>query len=131
MDPYMQPRRAFSGGLGNPCFQLDAADVSQTLIAAYTTKPSELPLYHSIHIQRLRVVVKTGAAQTWQFAASGGETITPVLDMSVAGAEHAFDFGPQGRKLPAGEDFNVTISGAGAAADVYVEGFQEQLRDPI
>lgn len=135
MDPYMQPRRAFSGGLGDPCFQLDAAAVSQTLISAYTNKPPapvEQPLYHSIHIQRLKIVVKSGSnAKTWQFKASGGSTLASMLDMSVTGVVHSFDFGSQGRKLPAGENFAVDISAAGAAADIYVEGFQEQLRDPI
>lgn len=133
MDPYMQPRRAFSGGLGNPQFDLDAAAVTQTLVEAYTDKPAEVPRYHSIHIQRLKVDVKTGAAVTWtfRFVAPGAEPITSALDMSVAGVQYAFDFGSQGMAGAAGRDFEVVMSGAGAAAIVSLEGFQEMLNDII
>lgn len=133
MDAYMQPKRAPSGGFDKR-FELDDAAVTQTLIEAFTNKPAEMPRYHSIHVQRLTVIVKTGAdGKTWQlrFVAPGADPITMALDMSVAGAVYSFDFGPVGAAGTAGRDLEVVISAAGAAGDIYVEGYQEMLHDII
>lgn len=133
MNFYSQPKRAPSGGFDKR-FELDAAAVTQTLISAFTNKPAEVPRYHSIHVQKLLVVVKTGSdGKTWQirFTAPSADPITIALDMSVAGTEYAFDLGPVGAAGVAGHDLEVVISAAGAAADIYVEGYQEMLHDII
>jgi hypothetical protein len=133
MDAYTQPKRALSGGFDTRVV-LDTAAVTQNLIVAKATTPAELPKFHAIHVQRLKVVVQTGSAgKTWQFGnpAPNATNITPALDMSTSGVVYTFDFGPQGVRLFAGRPLVVTISAAGAAADVYVEGFQERTQDPI
>jgi hypothetical protein len=128
-DAYSQPKRAFSGGFDKR-FVLTAADVTQNLIEPFTTKPIEEPRYHAIHVQRLVVVVMSGSAnKVWQFgnAAPDATLITPPLDMSTSGSVFEFDFGPQGVRLHPGRPLEVFISAAGAAADIYVEGFQEMV----
>lgn len=128
MDAYTQPKRALSGGF-QKTLQLDASAVTQVLVTCPQTTPSDHPKKHYIHVQRLRVVVKTGAdGITWTVQDANGTplVLTPALDMSVAGAEFVYDFGPQGFKCTLNKDLKVSISGAGAAADVFVEGFYER-----
>lgn len=136
-NPYTQPKRAFSGGFQTR-FPLTTADVSQTLIAALEkiglSGGAEVPRYHAIHVQRLTITVMTGSAGiTWRFGNSAPDAtfITPVLDMATAGSEFEFDFFAQGVRLHPGRPLEVFMSAAGAAADVYVEGFQEMTSDPI
>jgi hypothetical protein len=129
MDPYYQPKIALSGGFETLVALTAAANGVTQVIAALQTTPSSNPKQHYIHVQRLRIVVKTGSAGvTWTFQDGAGSpvTLTAALDMSTAGAVYTFDFGPQGKKLTLNKDLNVSISGAGAAADIFVEGFQER-----
>lgn len=76
-------------------------------------------------VQRLTVYVLTGSAgKTWTFGDSSGTVaLSPALDMATAGVKYALDFGPKGRALTAGDALKVTISAAGAAADVQFEGY--------
>lgn len=129
MDPYTQPKRALSGGFDTLVALTTAASGVTQVIAAPQTTPLGCARKHYIHVQRLRIVVKTGSAGvTWTFQDGAGSpvTLTPALDMSTAGAVYSYDFGPQGKKLTLDKDLNVSISGAGAAADIFVEGFQER-----
>lgn len=105
-----------------------AADAGPvTLITARQTTPSDTPTKFTIHVQKLRIVVTTGAAVTWAFSDNNGTPVTvgpPALDMSVAGVEYEYDFGPTGTILTLNKNFIATFSGAGAAADVFIEGYQ-------
>lgn len=128
MEPYTQPKRALSGGF-DLAFALTTAAVTQSIILAPQTTPADHPKKHYLHVQRLRVVVRTGsAAKTWTFQDTNGSPValTPALDMSTAGTVFSFDFGRQGRKLTLNKDLSVVISAAGAAGDIYVEGFYER-----
>lgn len=105
-----------------------ATGVTQ-VIAALQTTPLAEPMKHKIHVQKLTVIVTTAsAAKTWQFQDGAGSpvTIENPLDMSAAaGTKYTFDFGPSGFPLTLNKDLNVNISAAGAAADIFVEGYQE------
>jgi hypothetical protein len=132
MDPYMQPKRAFSGGF-DLTFALPASSVSQTLITAKQTEPLDAPKQHIIHVQRLTVIVRTASAtKTWSIQdGATSDEICPTLDMSVAGAQYTFDFGPQGIAITQNADLELVISANGAAGDIYLEGFQERTKDDI
>lgn len=134
MDAYTQPKRALSGGFDTAVVVGAAATGVVLLVAAKQTTPSSNPKQHYIHVQRLKVVVQTGAdGVTWQVqdGADSPLVLSPVLDMSVAGTVYTYDFGPQGRKMTLNKNLNVSLSGAGAAADVYIEGFQERTATRI
>lgn len=100
-----------------------------TFITARQTTPSDMPVKFTIHVQKLRIVVTTGAAVTWTFGDNNSVNITNALDMSVAGTSFELDFGPTGSILTLNKNFIGTFSGAGAAADVYVEGYQEPAEE--
>ncbi len=77
--------------------------------------------------QRLKVEVLTGSAgKTWAFAAaSGSPVLVPALDMSTSGVVHEFDFGPAGVVFADNDALRVTISAAGAAGRIIMEGYQK------
>lgn len=101
-----------------------------TFITALQTTPSDYPVKHFIHVQKLKIVVKTGAAVTWTFADQSAVGVgNPAMDMSVAGAVFEWDFGPTGEKLTLNSNLVGTFSGAGAAADVFIDGYQEPDMD--
>jgi hypothetical protein len=91
-------------------------DVTEVLIAARQTTPSDIPVQHTIHVQKLRVVITTGFATTWTIQDSNGTPVllTAALDVSVAGTVFEQDFG-----------LKVSIGGAGAVGDIYIQGYQE------
>lgn len=105
------------------------AGVTQNLIVAKQTTPSDMPVMYTIYVQKLRIVVRTGAAQTWTIQDSAGSPVILVSaqDMSVAGIEFEWDFGPVGRAITVNKDLVLSISAAGAAGDVYIEGYQDPL----
>jgi hypothetical protein len=137
MDPYRQPKRALSGGFDIRVFVDDAAFLAidgfaALLIAVKGDTPSDAPMEHIIHIQRLRVECLTGTeGVTWTLL--DGEispvVVTPVLDMSTAGSEYVFDFGPQGMSLSSDANLAVVSSEeapTGVSGNIYIEGFQER-----
>lgn len=130
MDNALDQLRAVAARGLNPKTSVTAGQAGPiTFITALQTTPSEAPVKHTVHVQKLRVVVTTGAAGvTWTFSDSNGAAVgvgTPGLDMSTAGAIYVFDFGPTGAALTLNKNLIGTFSGAGAAADVFVEGYQE------
>jgi hypothetical protein len=102
-------------------------DVTEVLIAARQTTPSDIPVQHTIHVQKLRVVITTGFATTWTIQDSNGTPVllTAALDVSVAGTVFEQDFGPSGASLTLNKDLKVSIGGAGAVGDIYIQGYQE------
>lgn len=102
-----------------------------TFQTARQTTPSDMPVKFYIHVQKLRIVVKTGAAVTWTFSDNNGAAVAvgpPSIDMSTTG-EYEYDFGPTGVVLTLNKNFIGTFSAAGAAADVFVEGYQEPAEE--
>lgn len=75
--------------------------------------------------QRISIYVLTGSAgKTWTFGDSSGTVaLSPALDMSTAGVRYTIEFGAKGRALTAGDALKLTISAAGAAANVEFEGY--------
>jgi hypothetical protein len=130
-DRYMQPKRAFSGGFSST-FELSTAAVTQTLVEVKRTTPLYEPKEHIIRVQRVTVIVTTGAAQTWQLRSATTHTIiTPSMSMLTAGTKFEYDFGPQGIEVDQNEDLQVLISAAGAAGIVLVEGFWQITVDDL
>jgi hypothetical protein len=129
VDPYAQPKRTLSGGFTKE-FNLTTAATTQTLITCPTTTPSDHPKKHYLRIQRLSVkVVTPSASKTWTIADSNGTpvAVTGALDMGAnAGTVYSFDFGPQGLQLTLVKNLVLTISAAGAAGIVTVEGYYER-----
>jgi len=103
------------------------ADVTEVLIAALQTTPSDMPVKHTIHVQKLKIVITTGFSTTWTIQDSNGTPVlvTAALDVSTAGAEFEFDFGPSGVALTLNKDLKLVIGAAGAVGDIYIEGYQE------
>lgn len=130
MDPYTQPKRELSGGF-EKTLALDTSAVTQVIVTCPQTTPSDHPKQHYVHLQRMTITVKTGAdGVTWTVQDANGtpKVLTAALDMSVAGAIYKFDFGPQGYPCTLNKDLKVSISGAGAAADIELEGFYARER---
>lgn len=81
----------------------------------------------AIFVQRIRVLVTTGAAVTWQFQDSSGFAITPPLDMGAVNTPFQFDFGDRGQQLSTGASLQISGSASGAGAIVNWEGFKKYM----
>jgi hypothetical protein len=125
-DRYQQPKRAFSGGF-TTTLHLGTGATTQTAIAVKQTTPLYAPKKHTIHVQRVTLVVTTGAAHTLQLRSGTTHTvITPAMDLTTAGTKYEYDFGPQGVAIETNENLEALISAAGAAVSLTIEGFQER-----
>lgn len=126
LSAYDQLKTVASRGF-NTKVHIAVGGVTQTLIAALQTTPTEMPVQHTIHVQKLRIVITTGFATTWTIQDSNGTPVllTAALDVSVAGSVFEQDFGPSGISLTLNKDLKVSIGGAGAVGDIYIEGYQE------
>lgn len=115
---YEQKKRVAKSGGFSTAISVGAAAVTGNLAAP---KVAGLQFV----CQRLTIFVQIASAgKTWIFGDSSGTVaLTPSLDMSVAGVRFAIDFTSKGRALTAGDSLKVTISAAGAAADVEFEGY--------
>lgn len=117
VDAYKQKQNIFGG------FSLDydmaTTDTTKNFIAAKSSTAK-------FAVQKLKVVVLVGnAGKTLTLGSQDGAVaLTPALDMSTAGVEYSFDYGPKGKRFAtAGDAIKGTISAAGAAAFVCAEGY--------
>jgi ribosomal protein L31 len=129
-DRYTQPKKALSGGFEYSA-ALGTGATTLTAVTAKITTPSDAPMKHKIHVQRLVVIVTTGSAKTWTFRSATTHTAIAVLDMTTTGTKYDIDFGPQGIAVDINENLEILISAAGAAATVLIEGFQERTATEI
>lgn len=115
---YQQKKRAAKSGGFDTAISVSTAATTGNIA---TVKVAGLQFV----CQLLRITVLTGSAgKTWTFGDSSGTiALTPALDMATAGVVYTYDFGPKGRALTAGDALKLTISAAGAAADVQFEGY--------
>lgn len=97
--------------------QLAAADGDTVLV----TNPNA---NYSIFIQKIIVNVTTDAAQSASFedTATTPIKIANLVSNPGLGAQE-FDFGPQGRKLTEGKNFNLNVSAAGLAMGINWFGY--------
>ena len=109
-------------------FVLAATDYS-TPNALITAKSAN----HRVYVQKLTISITTYSAKTWTFQDSAG-TPVPIAHISMPAAAVVlpsesgtitFDFGPTGVALTLGKNFNMTMSAAGLAGVVHVEGYQK------
>ena len=128
MDAYLQSRKANHG------FAFSTSIATGGTTSTLLTVSTEQSLVHKIHVQRIRVVVITASAgKTWTIQDNNASPViaTPALDMGTAGVEFVYDFGPTGFSFTAGKNMTLTISAAGAAGVVIVEGYQEQTHTAV
>lgn len=118
-DLYQQKRQEF-GGFSN----------TNLLTTAATTVDLPLPLPRAgkrIFVQRLRVLVQVGSAgKTVTFASSGGAAgtqLSGLIALDTAGTTFIGDFGAEGIPMTVSEAVKATISAAGAAIAVHLEGY--------
>jgi hypothetical protein len=117
IDLYRQKQRIFGGFAVSHVVGTGDTTASFAAPALKTTS-------HILYVQRIKITVTTGAAQTLALAgASGAPVLTPAMDMSTAGVSFTFDFGPAGRALVVNELIKATISAAGAGAVVAIDGY--------
>lgn len=109
-------RAAANGGFSSAAL-IVAGDTSKTIKA-----PKLITL--AFRLQKLTIHVTTGSAgKTWTFVGSAATVITAALDVATAGSSFTFDFGPEGLALAVNESITTTISAAGSAGRVHVEGY--------
>ena len=115
---YEQKQRIWGG------FNVTQFQTTASTTGSYST-PALKTTSHKIFVQRLKIVVLTGSAgKTLALAdATTGVVLTPALDMSTGGTTYTFDFGPTGKVFTVNELLKATISAAGAAASVNIEGY--------
>jgi hypothetical protein len=99
-----------------------AAD-SATITDAIAVKDA----YHQIFITKITVSVTTDAAQSLTFQDDAGTPIVIAKTKATPGlGPIVFEFGDLGTPLTVGKNLDITISGAGLAARVHVEGYQRK-----
>jgi hypothetical protein len=121
MPAYIQAQKSHNHGFSKT-FNLSTAAVTQDLVVVST----EMSLQHTIRIQRIRITIITGAAQTWTVKDKNGTPVvlSPAMATDVAGSTFTFDYGAQGLAATINKSVELTISAAGAAGIVQIEGFQ-------
>lgn len=120
-DAYVQKRRCYGGGFV----------VTKSLTAAATTADIAIPAVRTgklIFVQRIRVHIQTGSAgKTLGLASSSGVAATVLLTAlaldTASGVFTAADFGPAGIPMTTGELIKATLSAAGAAVTIIIEGY--------
>jgi hypothetical protein len=116
-DLYLQKQQIFGGVAA--IYLLATTDTTKDIIAAKTATAL-------FAVQKLNIVVTVGSAgKTLTLGSHSADVVlTPALDMSTAGVEYDYDFGPKGVPfLTAGDAIKATISAAGAAAVISVTGY--------
>lgn len=110
------------GGRGfNNTTEFTTTDTTLTLTSAKSAS-------YTIFIQRIRVSIKTDAAETITFEDSAA---TPVFVQKTdsrpgANTHYFWDFGPKGKSLTAGKNLVATFSAAGLAGHIEWEGYQKK-----
>lgn len=117
-DLYAQKRQIFGGFI-----------VTETITAADTTRAISLPalksVLHKLFVQRIRWMVTTGnAGKTLVLSgASGAPVLSGAIPGDTAGTSGTLDFGAKGSQLVVNELLKATISAAGAAYVLSIEGY--------
>lgn len=101
---------------------LVAADTADaTLVTAKTN--------HSIFVTKIMFSVTTDAAQTVLFKDSAGTPIPIAMSKSSPGlGPIVWEFGEDGTKLTEEKNLVATLSGAGLAGRIHVEGYQKRTK---
>ncbi len=117
-EPYRRLRASYKDISGNRF--IATTDSSVITLATGTTNDT-------IFVQKIHIEVTTSNAQTWTFQDSAGSPVPIVPSVSTASVAHFdFDFGPNGVPCTVGTNFNVSISGAGAAGWIAWEGYSKR-----
>lgn len=111
-------------------------DISGSLTVAAATGDTTLVTVRNanttIYVQQVIVYITTDAAQSMSFEDTAD---TPVVVCKVTTSpgvdtRWAFDFGPDGRPLTEGKNFNLNVSAAGLAGHVEWYGYSK-LTSPV
>lgn len=118
-DAYQQKKKIHGGFI--------TSDALSTAATTVNVGPVLRSSAHSLWVQRIKVYVVTGSAgKTCALADNSGTVaLTPALDTATGGVSFTADFGPVGRKLTVNEQVKATISAAGAAVHISIEGYQK------
>lgn len=119
MDAYLKKRQDNTDTSGTGEF----AAGDSTDVALVTSKAG-----WSVFVQKLRVTVKTSHAATLTFESVGTSAYVEKTDTTPGdNTQYIWDFGPLGRQLPVGENFELDFSGAGLAGHYEHESYLKQV----